>query len=63
MQVSNLLSKERRGVEEIKGDIVKLIREADAQGVALDAIRSTFVFMMDGKFYLTRLDIEERRTA
>ena len=47
------------GIEEIKGNIAKPVPDYAGQGVALDAIRSTFVFTMDKKIYLTRVDIEK----
>lgn len=56
-------TQDRRGIEEIKASITALIREAASQGVALEHIRGTFIFTMDGRACLTRVDIEETRTA
>lgn len=56
------LAEYHRGIEEIKADITALIREAASQGVALEHIRGRFIFNVDGKAYLTYVDIEETRT-
>lgn len=55
-------TQDQRGIEEIKADIAALMREAASQGVALEHIRGSFIFNMDGKAHLARLDIEEKRT-
>lgn len=56
-------TKDHRCIEEIKAAITALIREAASQGVAIEHIRGSFVFTIYGKACLTRVDIEETRTA
>lgn len=54
---------QKRSIEDIKAEIIELLREAGLRGVTMDHIRAYYNHTMDGKAHLVTVEIEERRLA